>query len=331
MADSFTVNRIFNEYEDLRSKASNERRLRIEKIYQKVPRIKEIDDEIYSAGFENMQSILKDPANADDYNKKLKQKFSLLKDEKQKLIKENNIPENYDEYKYECSECSDTGYTKDGKKCRCFVQKLIDAAYAKSNLGDILKKQNFSTFAFEYYSKQGINGELSPYANMVKIYERCKKFCENFDDEERSLFFYGQTGLGKTFLSSCIAKELIDNGKTVIYTRATRLFNIYEDYKFGRNGDKNDIDNLYNADLLIIDDLGTEPQNKNNSAFLFDLLCERIACGKKMIINTNLSIAEMTKIYSNRFTSRIYENFIVYKFYGDDIRIKKITDNRNIK
>lgn len=326
MADSLTINRIFNEYEDLRTKASNERRLRIEKIYEKVPRIKKIDEEIYSAGFKNMQNILKNPENADEYNKALKEKNKMLKDEKQRLIEENNIPPDYDEYKYECSECGDTGYTEDGKKCRCFTQKLINAAYAKSNLGEILSKQNFDTFSFKYYSQEGKDNEISPYSNMVRIYERCKKFCDNFENEEKSLFFYGHTGLGKTFLSSCIAKELMDKGRTVIYTRATKLFNIYEDYKFGRNSDKSIIDNLYSADLLIIDDLGTEPNNKNNFAFLFDLMCDRLADNKKMIVNTNLSVGEIAKIYSSRFASRIYESFMVYKFYGDDIRIKKITE-----
>ncbi len=99
---------------------------------------------------------------------------------------------------------------------------------------------------------------------------------------------------------------------------------MYEDYKFGRNSDKSVIDNLYNADLLVIDDLGAEPQNKNNISFLFDLICERLSYSRKFIINTNLNINEIAKAYSSRFASRICESFDVYKFFGDDIRIKKI-------
>lgn len=320
-----TVNKIFNEYEDLRTKASNERKLRIDNVYKKIPRIKEIDEEIYSAGFSNMKNILKNPEKSKEYNDDMKKKFKLLKEEKKELLKENDISSDYEEYKYQCSECGDTGYTSDGQKCKCFQQKLINAAYAKSNLRDILKKQNFETFSFQYYSKAEREGELSSYENMVKIYDRCKKFCESFDEEEKSMFFYGSTGLGKTFLSSCIAKELIDKGKTVVYTRATKLFNIYEDYKFGRNNDKSVLDNLYNADLLIIDDLGSEPNNKNNTAFLFDIICDRLADGKKMIISTNLSINETAKMYSSRFTSRIYESFIINRFYGEDVRIQKFS------
>lgn len=324
MADSLTVNKIFNEYEELRTKASNERRNRIDEIYASVPRIKEIDDKIYSLGFGNMQNILKNPDEADKYNSEMKEKFRILKAEKQKLLEENNIPADYDAYKYECADCSDTGFTPDGKRCRCFTQKLINEAYMKSNLGDVLKKQNFDTFSFNYYSKDKSDYEISPYDNMVKIYSRCKSYCENFDNEVKSLLFSGSTGLGKTFLSSCIAKDIIDREKIVVYVRATRLFNMYEDYKFGRNNDKSIIDNLYSADLLIIDDLGTEPQNKNNTSFLFDIVCERLSNGKKLIINTNLSINELAKIYSSRFASRIYEGFEVYKFYGNDIRIEKL-------
>lgn len=324
MADITTVNKIFNEYEELRQKASEDRRYRMDEVYAAVPRIKEIENEIYSVGSLNMQNILKNPENADKLNAEMKAKFKLLNEEKEKLIRENNIDPDYDKYRYECSECGDTGYTEDGKKCRCFLQKLINEEYSRSNLGDVLKKQNFDTFSFDYYSRENSSSEMSPYDNMVKIYSRCKNYCENFDNEIKSLLFSGSTGLGKTFLSSCIAKELIDRGKIVVYVRATKLFNMYEDYKFGRNDDKSAIDSLYNADLLIIDDLGTEPQNKNNVSFLFDIICERLSSEKKLIINTNLSVNEMAKIYSSRFASRIYEGFEVYKFYGDDIRIEKL-------
>lgn len=324
MADSLTVNKIFNEYEELRQKASNERRQRIDEVYKKVPRIKEIDDEIYSLGLKNMQSILKNPDNADTLNAEMKAKFKVLKEEKKKLINDNNIDSDYEEYKYECESCGDTGYTEDGKKCKCLFQKLINEAYAKSNLGDVLKKQNFNTFSFDYYSKISSDNKMSPYDNIVRIYNYCKKFCDNFENEEKSLLFYGSTGLGKTFLSSCIAKEIMDKGKTVIYTRAAKLLNIYEDYKFGRNDDKSLIDNLYSSDLLIIDDLGTEPLNKNNFSFLFDLISDRLSEGKKIIINTNLNMAEIEKAYSSRFSSRIYESFMIYGFYGEDIRILKM-------
>lgn len=314
---------IFAQYEDARTRAANERKKRVEEVYAKVPRIKEIDEEIFTAGYDNMKNILKNPADAEKLNKELKEKFKNLKEEKEALLRENNIPSDYDKYKYQCELCSDMGYMPDGKKCVCLKQKLINEAYAKSNFGETLEKQNFSTFTLDYYSKEKGNEEISPYDNMVKIYTRAKNFCNNFENETKSLLFYGPTGLGKTFLSSCIAKELIDKEYIVLYTRATKLFSIYEDYKFGRIEDKSTLNNLYSADLLIIDDLGTEAQNKNNTAFLFDLICDRLSNNKKIIINTNLNINELAKTYSSRFASRIYESFEPCRFYGEDIRIKK--------
>ncbi len=326
MADENTLNRIMDEYEELRMKASAERRKRIEEVNEKIPRIGEIDREIFNIGFENTNNIFKNPEKKDEYNKRFKEKLKALTDEKNRLVNENGIDVNYDKYNYSCKECSDTGYTPDGKKCLCFKQRLINEAYSMSNMSEIIKKQNFNTFSFDYYSKSSSDGAASPYENMVRIYNSCKRFCENFESEVKSILFYGPTGLGKTFLSSAVAKEIMDSGKTVVYTRATRLFAMNDDYKFGRNSDKSVIDNIYNADLLIIDDLGTEPYNKNSISFLFDVINERIAENKKMIINTNLQLNELTKLYSTRFTSRLYEYFILYKFYGEDIRIQKLKE-----
>lgn len=324
MENEKVLNRIIDEYEELRMNAANDRKKRVDDINSQFPRIAEIDKEIFKRGLENTNKILKNPEKKDEFNADFKENLIRLNDEKIKIIKENNISPDYDKYKYSCEICEDTGYDDNGKKCICFKQRLINAAYSMSNMEDIVKKQNFDTFSFEYYPKEASDGVLSPFENMTKIYNNCKRFCENFDNEEKSLVFYGPTGLGKTFLSSAIAKNIMDKGKTVVYVRATKLFSIYEDYKFGRNTDKTVIDNIYDCDLLIIDDLGTEPVNKNNISFLFDIVNERIAAEKKMIINTNLQISEISKIYSTRFTSRLYEYFMFYKFFGEDIRIQKL-------
>ena len=136
--------------------------------------------------------------------------------------------------------------------------------------------------------------------------------------------FYGEVGQGKTFLSSAIAKELLQKGEEVIYMRATKLFNTYEDYKFNRIQDKDFLKKIYSCDLLIIDDLGTENPTKMNVSFLLDLLDERLNRGNSIIINTNLKVSELSSTYSKRFTSRIVENFVAYEFYGEDIRIQKV-------
>jgi DNA replication protein DnaC len=323
--DEQLIQRILDEYDGLRTSAAMDRKRRIREVYSKVPEIEKIDKEINRVGFENTSYILNHPGEAKEANQKLKKTIQNLMAEKKDLLIQYHIPEDFNKYHYQCELCKDTGYI-DGKRCNCFQQKLIDAAYAQSNLKNIFEKQNFKSFQFSYYSKEPQTlGEQSPYEHIVAIYDHCVEFVANFGQEEKSLLFYGGPGLGKTFLSSCIAKELIERGYTVIYTRATKLFSMYEDYKFGRGEMRTAEDmihRVYDADLLIIDDLGTESQNKNTMPFLFDIFNERLANGKKMIISTNYSTAALSKVYSGRFTSRIVEHFIPLHFVGQDIRKK---------
>ena len=318
MADEQTLNHIMNEYEELRISAANERKKRIEEVNKKIPRVAEIDREIFQCGMENTKRIFKNPDKADEYNMDFKENLRKLENEKSNLLKVNGISDDYNKYKYKCENCSDTGYDKNGKKCKCFKQKLINAAYSVSNIEETIKTQNFDTFLFDYYSKDvGENG-VSVYDNMTKIYNNCKRFCDNFDNETKGLVFYGSTGLGKTFLSSAIAKELMDKGKMVIYIRATKLFSINEDYKFGRNTDRSVIDNIYKADLLIIDDLGTEPFNKNNLAFLFDVINERTANNKKIIIDNDVVINdELLKTSTIRRLNNVHFNGYLDRLIDD--------------
>ncbi|MDD6483442.1 MAG: ATP-binding protein [Clostridiales bacterium] len=321
MADSASVNRILDEYGELKKEAAKKRRESMDFVYSHAPRIKEIDEKMNFLGMENVKKIIKEPLKSDEINKKYKEEIKKLEEEKSAILKKKGLPEDYKEYKYKCKICSDTGRTPQGKRCACFEQKLIAANYSASNLGDKLKEENFDNFSFDYYSKEKGNYPNSPYENMQRIYQRAKNFCDNFDNEYRNMLFYGAPGLGKTFLSSCIAKELIDKCKSVIYIRASKLFMISEDNRFGRNRDQ--INSLYESDLLIIDDLGTETVMKNNNSYLFDVVDERLMKKKSMIINTNLDISELTKIYTSRFTSRIMESFVICKLYGEDIRFKK--------
>ena len=316
--------KIMDEYENIRLQKADERRARVEKIYTNFPEIKDIDKEIYQSGAKNVKNIINSPEKSDELNREYKNKLEALRNKRKKIIEENGIDPEFDAVKYTCEKCSDTGFLPSGKHCICFNNRLINYRYKRSNLSEILKRENFDTFSFDYYSKESDGKKPSPYENMKTIYSRAKRFSESFDSEEKGLVFYGAAGLGKTFLSSCIAKALMDSGKTVVYLNAPRLFMLYEDYRFNRLEDDSVIDDIYSADLLIIDDLGTEAQTKNNISFLFDLLSERLANNKKMLISTNYNMNELTHMYSSRFTSRIYESFIIYGFYGNDIRIEQL-------
>ena len=236
--------------------------------------------------------------------------------------------------KYECKICKDTGYiTKNSQTemCPCLKQKLFDMEYNKSNIYN-LKNQNFENFALNLYSDD-INPEkykskISPRENIILIKGICLSFIENFDDpNEKNLLFTGNTGLGKTFLSSCIANELIKKGKTILYQTAPVMLDTVIDYRFNKQNCSPDIYyNILNADLLIIDDLGTEAMNNIKFTELFNIINTRLLNQNKTtktIISTNLSLQNLFSNYDERIVSRIVGNYNICYFFGDDIRFKK--------
>lgn len=313
---------ILNEYEKERDKNKKERDLRVERVYSHVPEIKEIDKKISQVGSDSLRAIL---ANPDDKTIKedMRKKFDILSQKRKALIKKYSIPEDFDKIRYKCSLCKDTGYIENKGRCTCFRQKVINNLYKQSNMSELLSKQNFENFDLSYYDKKIIQGlKYSPYDNMKNIRNHCMKFVENFENTNKNLIFYGGTGLGKTFMSSCIAKALMDRGKTVLYLRASQFFRMCDDERFGRLTDG--MDDVYKADLLIIDDLGTETEMRSNNSYLLEFLNERLISGRKIIINTNLNFEMLEKRYSKRFSSRLLENFDMMYFYGEDIRRKKL-------
>ncbi len=331
MASSEILTRIQNEYEVVRTKHAQERDERIRRAYEKAPRLEELKRLMNLTGAKASLAALKEPEKAERISAELKRRIRLLEEERQRVMRQNNIDPDFDKLTYDCPLCSDTGYTPDSKRCSCFRRKLVEALYSYSNLGGLLKRQNFDNFDLNMYSDTiKPDGKTSVREYMGNVRDMCRRFCDNFDSETRGFLFYGNSGLGKTFLSSCIAKELMDRGRSVVYAKATRLFSVYEDMRFGRISPSDArplTDSVYEADLLIIDDLGTESITKNTTAFLFDIINERAMNSRKMIISTNHSPEELTGIYSYRFTSRVYEYFYPIHFIGDsseDIRVKQI-------
>ncbi len=304
---------IFREYELKRADALEKKNIETKKAYEKAPQLKEIDNQINELGFVGMKNILNKTKSDFDFNKSMNE---LIK-KRAKLIKENKINPDYNKPCYECSVCNDTGYDNKNELCECFTRKLTEIKYKNSQLGKMLEDASFENFKLSYYDDKD---------TMSQAKKEAKEFCERFDDINYNLFFYGQTGLGKTFLSSIIAKNLLDKGKTVLYERATKMFSLYDDYKFKDYTLKEDVEKLYTCDLLVIDDLGSEFLTKNGVAFLFDLVNERLINNKKIIINTNLDISQFSESYTVRLTSRIYENFKIFGFKGEDIRIKKLME-----
>lgn len=302
---------LFREYELKRADALERKNIETKTAYEKCPDLKLIDDEINQLGFYSMRKIIKGESKKGEF---LKSMNALIK-KRNKIIKDNKINPDYNKPLYECKICNDTGYKSDNTLCECFTKRLTAVEYENSQLGKMLNDASFENFLLDFYEDKETAKEIK---------ETALDFCKNFDNINYNLLFYGNTGLGKTFLSSIIAKSLLDSGKTVIYERATKMFSLYDDYKFKDYSLKEEVLKLYNCDLLVIDDLGSEFITKNSVSFLFDLINDRLINNKKIIINTNLEISQFSENYTVRLTSRLYESFKIFGFKGDDIRIKKL-------
>ena len=333
-------NLIKNEY-DKRQKAAYDGLMeRKAEVYAKVPRIQAIDDEIKINGIHYNKMILKGLISAEEAAFRLKDRLEDLKKEKLELLTGAGYPAGYLESSYECSHCNDTGYIGGAEgtvKCSCYQQLLINYLYSESNLKR-MEDENFSTFSVSYYpdsineAKYGI--KLSPRQNIQAIKERCLKFIEGFvNAEEKNLFFSGPTGVGKTFLSNCIALELINRGRTVLYQTAPTLFDIVNEHKVRAFKEEGYVDtryrNILDVELLIIDDLGTEPPSAARFAEFLTILNTRQANNLtrpcKTIISTNIEAKQLYEYYSERVASRIIGGFDMFRLVGEDIRrLKKV-------
>ena len=203
----------------------------------------------------------------------------------------------------------------------------MDLLYMQSNLQEILKQENFSTFCTNYYSSNYIDPLTgrSSQESMQTALRVCHEFADTFSEKFSNILLYGDTGVGKTFLTHCIAKELMDQSYSVIYFSAVSLFENFAKNAFGKKDEAdNDVfDHIYNCDLLIIDDLGTELSNSFTVSQLFVCLNERILRRKPTVISTNLTLDDVNSIYSERIFSRISSNYMILRLTGDDIRIQK--------
>ena len=314
---------LMREYDKTRLSHKRDLDKRTEEIYNKIPRIKEINDAISTVSVAGAKRMLLERAgNASD----IKKQIEALSAEKASILRSNGYAEDYLSMRYTCPDCKDTGYTGQ-TKCHCLNNTIIDRLYQQSGIKDVLKRENCDSFSFSHYDntkKDPITG-VTALENMHQVVRTCRDFIDNFGTDYRNLYLYGATGVGKTFLTNCIAKELIDGSNSVIYVSSIRLFEILAGNTFKKNNDNvaNELSsNLLDCDLLIIDDLGTELVNSFTASALFNCINERHLRQKPVIISTNLSLAELRANYSERVFSRITSNYTLLKIYGDDLRIK---------
>ena len=328
------LNSLLKEYEQKRMKSELYLEKRKEKLYLEYPELQDIEDELNSYAIKTAKNIL---LNSSSNIELLNKKIEDLRKKKKKIFLAHNIPEDFLSPSYECKICNDTGYVlgKDyrSQMCNCLKQRLLNVSYNKSNISS-LDKQNFSNFNINIFSDEinpaKYNVNISPRKNILNIKNKCIDFINNFENPNcKNLLFTGNTGLGKTFMSNCIAYELLKKGYSVLYQTAPVLFETIIDNKFNKyKNSQQDLfyKNVLDVDLLIIDDLGTEFLNGMKLSEFFTILNTRLlnlnSKVTKTIISTNLNIEQLFKNYEERIGSRIAGNYDIIYFFGDDLRFK---------
>jgi DNA replication protein DnaC len=328
-------NTIAREYEKRQKLAADIAEQHKAELYAKIPRLLEIDDQINQLGIKYNRLILFSKGGSSELLSELNKSMATLSSEKAELLKSNNISSNLFKPQYQCDKCCDTGYVSDSsgfQRCSCYKQQIISHLFARSNIS-LTGNECFENFNDTLYpdevnqAKYGL--DISPRENIITIKDTCIEFIKNFDDPNQiNLFFSGRTGVGKTFLSFCIARELINQGRTVLYLTAPTLFDIITEYKMKAFKDDNFNDDRYQSifsvELLIIDDLGTEPLSDARYAELLNILNTRQArdasSACKTIISTNMGPKKLFELYSERITSRINGLFDRQLLAGKDIR-----------
>lgn len=307
-------------YEKIRTDENRKLMKRREEIKNKYPEILELDTTIQKLCLNLSMAALRGITDQNELNN-IKEEITDLRAKKYEMLVSHGYNPDYLNLHYNCPKCKDTGFIGI-EKCSCFKSKLIKLYYKDSDLEEAVKTNNFKNFNINLYPNHKLNDErYTPRKNIEDILEYITgEYLPNFKNSNTNLLFYGNSGTGKTFLSWCIAKELLDKGFLVVYKTSDDLLRVLKDIKFNNDTDLENL--LINCDLLIIDDLGSEQITDFSSTELFTLINKKILKNKKMLISTNLSLPLISKRYSERISSRIIGEFKLFKFFAEDIRIQ---------
>ena len=311
--------RIKEEYDGKYLRAQDEANLRRAEAHAALPEVAEIDRSLAVTGFRIFEATMRsDMAEIENINKE----NAELRAKRAEILKIAGFAPDYTEIKYECEICGDTGAV-DNRMCICMRKRLIEAGFESSGMSNLIKRQKFENFSLDYYKQNPDN-----YKRMSKIVDILKKYAENFDVEKSgNIAMFGGTGLGKTHLSSAVAGKIIEKGNDVYYTCATNMFADFEEKRFGSSAAYDvtgDVSQYFTCDLLIIDDLGAEIINQFTVSCLYNVINTRINRRKPTILSTNLTQEEFKKKYWDRIWSRVFGEFLIMPFVGEDIRIEKL-------
>lgn len=331
------------EFQQRRENSIIKRDLKKELVYKKAPELKEVDQNIKVLGISFSRNAIRqklEPDSAVSFENKLER----LLDKKKELLISNGFPGDYLEIVYTCPHCNDTGFIIDpeGKPsvepCHCYRQLLVERFYDVSNLNSD-GQTGFEFFDENYYSDIQNEDSITPRDQALRVREKCLNFVNCFEEKDcPNLYFTGPTGVGKTFLSKCIALEILKKSNTVLYLPAPAMFDIIYRSKYSFDGaveQSNAYNYILSTELLIIDDLGTESPSAAKYTELLTLLNYRSAKNTRLpcktILSTNIEPKDLHEIYSERVESRILGEFDILYLAGDDIRLlKRLQQNHNI-
>lgn len=320
--DKALLSNILRCMEQTRSRHEAEAEDRRYRLSLALPRLNEIDRELRATSARAMR-IAFESANPEADIAALRRRNLALQEEKRSLLLQNGYSADFLDVEEECPLCHDTGYAG-SRLCDCVRRKAADEQ--KKALSSLLPvdRETFDTFRLDYYSAQPDSRVGYSARDMAKLnYQKCQAFAETFGDGYENLLLFGSAGLGKTFLSSCIARRVTERGFSVTYDTAISIFDQYNSVKFG-SGDfsaaSRALERFQGADLLIVDDLGTEMPSSFNTSCLYDLLSRRLMRRRPVILSTNLLPGELERRYSPAIASRILGEFTQLRFLGDDIR-----------
>ncbi|MBP5158795.1 MAG: ATP-binding protein, partial [Lachnospiraceae bacterium] len=260
----------------------------------------------------------------------LKSTNDALIAEEKRILEEAGFGADYLEMRYVCADCKDTGYIG-GRRCHCFENELSKLFYSDERLRKITAKENFETFDKELYSADECDRDrkrgVTPRENIEQALADAREFIRSVDGKSENLYIYGVTGVGKSFLTHCIAKEVADSGHDVLYFPAYSLFELIISSKMKNReetGEKSfEAEQVYSSDLLIIDDLGTESMNSRTMSELYAIINERLINGKATVISTNIAPGQVSAVYDERIFSRIVQNYKVIEILGKDNRVQQ--------
>lgn len=296
-------------------------------VYEKAPEIKTIDTDIRKGMLGVISAALSGGENAEKAVQRIGEDNLYLQEKRRQALVNAGFPPDYLDVKPMCEKCGDSGFVGT-KPCSCLMElyRKVQAKELSSllNIGD----RRFESFQLHWYddTRDPVSG-TSTREHMRAVFTACKTYADSFGDRSGNLLLTGAPGLGKTFLSACIAGTVSEKGFSVVYAEAGKIFSDFETAHFSKGDDadaaKTEVRRYTLCDLLIFDDLGTEMTTAFTVSALYELINTRLTAGKKTVINTNLSVSDISARYSPQISSRLAGEYQVLPFFGRDIRILK--------